>query len=139
MNALAGSVLVVDDDETVRASYLRSLSRTDCDVEAASDGSEALRQMQRHPFDVVMLDLRMPGMHGMSVLKTIKENWPDSEVVVITGDPSVESAKHALKLGAYDYIAKPVGPNEIIRAANRAMTQKKWALHADRPSGTAPN
>src|SRR5215472_6416481 len=103
MNAMAGSVLVVDDDETVRASYLRSLSRTDCDVEVVSNGSEALRQMQSRPFDVVMLDLRMPGMHGMSVLKTIKENWPDSEVVVITGYPSVESAKDALKLGAYDY------------------------------------
>src|SRR6184192_25409 len=115
MKALAGSVLVVDDDEIVRASYLRSLSRTDCDVETVSDGSEALRTMERHPFDVVMLDLRLPGMHGLSVLKAIKQKWPGSEVVVITGYPSVESAKDAVRLGAYDYLVKPIGPNELIR------------------------
>ncbi len=85
--------------------------------------------MEQHPFDVVLLDLRMPGLDGMDVLKTIKQRWPDSEVVVITGYPTIESAKEAVRLGAQNYIAKPVGPAEVVKAANEAWTQKRWAMH----------
>ena len=89
MNTLRRNVLVVDDDEGVRLSYLRSLEGARCDVEAVPDGNEALQAMERNAFDLVMLDLRMPGTDGMTVLRTIKEKWPESEVVVITGDPSI--------------------------------------------------
>jgi DNA-binding NtrC family response regulator len=123
------NVLVVDDDEVVRLSHLRSLKSVSCDAEAVEDGEDALRMMERHPFDVVLLDLRMPGMDGMSVLRAIKQKWPDSEVVVITGYPTIETAKEAVRLGAYDYLAKPVGPVEVINATGGAMTRKKWALH----------
>ncbi|MDP2240815.1 MAG: response regulator [Burkholderiales bacterium] len=123
-------ILVVDDDETVRLSYRRSLASSQCNVELAWDGSEALQAMEQQAFDVVLLDLRMPGMDGMAVLKAIKQKWPDSEVVIITGYPSLESAKEAVRLGAYDYLAKPLGPDDIINAAYGAMTQKKWALHS---------
>jgi DNA-binding NtrC family response regulator len=95
------------------------------------DGSEALQVMAQRPADVVLLDLRMPGMDGMAVLKAIKQRWPETEVVIITGYPNVETAKEAVRLGAYDYLAKPVGPDEVINVANGAMTQKKWALHRD--------
>jgi DNA-binding NtrC family response regulator len=124
-------VLVVDDDEVVRLSHRRSLSGTHCNVEVAPNGTEALQAMEHDPFDVVLLDLRMPGLDGMTVLKTIKEQWPDCEVVVITGYPTLESAKEAIRLGAYGYLAKPVGPDEVINAAHGAMTQKKWALRRD--------
>ena len=124
-------ILVVDDDEVVRRSHLRSLAGANCDVEAVWDGTEALRAMAEHPFDVVLLDLRMPGLDGMAVLKTIKEKWPESEVVIITGYPTIETAKEAVRLGAYDYLAKPVGPDDVINAANGAVMQKKWALHTD--------
>ena len=123
------SILIVDDEEVVRRSHLRSLADTGCHTEAAGDGQEALQVMERHPFDVVLLDLRMPGLDGMDVLKTIKQRWPESEVVVITGYPTIESAKEAVRLGAHDYIAKPVGPDDVIRAANEAWTQKRWAMH----------
>jgi len=123
------SILIVDDEEIVRRSHLRSLAETGCHAEAAGSGHEALRVMEQHPFDVVLLDLRMPGLDGLDVLKTIKQRWPDSEVVVITGYPSIESAKEAVRLGAQNYIAKPVGPEDVIRAANDAWTQKRWALH----------
>lgn len=125
------SILIVDDEEIVRRSHLRSLSGTGCYAEAAADGDEALQSMERRRFDVVLLDLRMPGLDGMDVLKTIKTRWPDSEVVVITGYPTIESAKEAVRLGAYNYIAKPVGPEDLIKAANEAWTQKRWALHRD--------
>jgi len=122
-------ILIVDDDEVVRLSHLRSLTGARYNVEAVWDGIEALRAMEQRPFDVILLDLRMPGMDGMSVLKTIKERWPDSEVVVITGYASVETVKEAVELGAYDYLSKPVAPDEVIHAANGALTRKKWALH----------
>ncbi len=99
-----------------------------CQVAAASDGEEALQTMEQNPFDVVLLDMRMPGQDGLSVLRTIKQKWPESEVVIITGYPTVDSAKEAVRLGAYDYVAKPVGPQDVINAADGAMTRKQWAL-----------
>ena len=125
-------ILVVDDEEVVRLSHIRTLASIHCDVQVVKNGGEALRVMEQRPADVVLLDLRMPGMDGMAVLKTIKQRWPETEVVIITGYPTVETAKEAVRLGAYDYLAKPVGPDEVINVANGAMTQKKWALHRDR-------
>ena len=121
-------VLVVDDDETVRRSYLRSLQSTSCQVAAAKDGEEALQRMEQNPYDVVLLDMRMPGQDGLAVLRTIKQKWPDSEVVIITGYPTVDSAKQAVRLGAFDYVAKPVGPQEVINVTDGAITRKQWAL-----------
>jgi DNA-binding NtrC family response regulator len=133
-------ILVVDDDEAVRWSYLRSLQSVSRNVAAASDGEEALQTMEQNPFDVVLLDMRMPGQDGLSVLRAIKQKWPESEVVIITGYPTVASAKEAVRLGAYDYVAKPVGPQEVINVTNAAVTRKKWALRqvpgeTDAPSG----
>ncbi len=122
-------ILVVDDDEVVRLSHLRSLAGARYNVEAVWNGTEALQAMEQEPFDVILLDLRMPGMDGIAVLKAIKDRWPESEVVVITGYPSLETVREALRLGAHDYLAKPVGPDELIKAANSALTRKKWALH----------
>jgi DNA-binding NtrC family response regulator len=126
-------ILVVDDEEVVRLSYLRTLSGQHCNVDVVADGEDALQKMSLQPFDVVLLDLRMPGMDGMSILKTIKQKWPDSEVIIITGYPAVESAKAAVTLGAYGYLAKPVGPDDVINAANGAMLHKRWALRCDQP------
>ncbi len=125
------SILIVDDEEVVRLSHLRSLVGTNCDAQVADGGNEALRVMEQHPFDVILLDLRMPDRDGMDVLKIIKDRWPDSEVVVITGYPTIESAKEAVRLGAYDYLAKPVGPDDIVKAANDAIIQKRWALRSN--------
>ncbi len=124
-------ILVVDDEEVVRLSHIRTLASMHCNVEVVKNGVEALGVMEQRPADVVLLDLRMPGMDGMAVLKTIKQRWPETEVVIITGYPNIDTAKEAVRLGAYDYLAKPVGPEEVISVANGAMTQKKWAIHRD--------
>ncbi len=128
------TILVVDDEEVVRRSYARALAGEHCSVAMVWNGEEALQVMGQHPFDVVLLDQRMPEMDGMEVLKTIKERWPESEVIMITGYPAVESAKQAVRLGAYDYLAKPVGPDEVINATHGAMLHKKWALRCE-PQG----
>ncbi len=122
-------ILIVDDDETVRLSYRRSLADGPWNVTAAQNGEEALQAMQSDPSDVVLLDLRMPGPDGISVLGTIKRKWPDSEVVVITGYPSLDTAITAVRLGASDYVVKPIGPQEIVDLATTAMARKAWALH----------
>lgn len=132
-------ILIVDDDEVVRRSYLRSLESVSTSVEAACDGNEALQTMERNPFDVVLLDMRMPGRDGMSVLRTIKQKWPESEVVIITGYPTVAGAKEAVRLGAYDYMAKPMGPEEVINVTDGARTRKYWALHRVPEDSNAAN
>lgn len=125
-------VLVVDDEDIVCRSYLRSLAGAQCNVHVAWNGEEALQVLAQQRFDLVLLDLRMPGMNGMEVLKTIKQTWPDTQVLIITGYPNIETAKEAVRLGACGYLAKPVGPVEVINAANDAVMQKRWALHSDR-------
>jgi DNA-binding NtrC family response regulator len=120
-------VLVVDDEPVVRMSYTRSLA-AEFDAHTAPDGDEALREMERQPADVVLLDLRLPGAQGLEVLEAMKRRWPETEVVVITGYPSVDSAKQAVRLGAADYLAKPVGPNEVTSAARNALLRKQWTL-----------
>ena len=125
-------VLVVDDEEVVRESYLRTLSGVRWNVKAALNGREALDIMEGETFDVILLDIRMPEMDGIELLRRIKMRWPESQVVVITGYPSIETAKEAVRLGAYNYLAKPLGPEEIVEATTGAMTQKKWSLQEDR-------
>jgi DNA-binding NtrC family response regulator len=124
-------ILVVDDEEVVRLSYARSLASDHCKVEMVSNGPAALEAMGQHPFDVVLLDLLMPGMNGMAVLSTIKQRWPESEVIIITGYPALETAKEAVTLGAHDYLAKPAGPDDIVNATHSAMMHKQWTLRND--------
>ena len=121
-------VLVVDDEDVVRRSYAAILEETNCEVRGAADGDAGLAAMQAQPYDVVLLDLRMPGIDGMSVLKAMKRRWPDSEIVVITGYPEVDTAKEAMRAGAYDYIGKPADPDRIVAATFGALRRKRWAL-----------
>jgi len=124
-------VLVIDDEEVVRLSHRRILAGERFNVETVLNGVEGLELLERQPVDVVLLDLRMPGLDGISVLRTIKEKWPDIEVVVITGYPSIETAKEAIQLGAYDYLAKPAHPDDIMKVTSGAVMQKKWGMHKE--------
>ena len=123
------NILIVDDEEVVRRSFSRVLDAAHCRTASAVDGEEALCALARERFDVVLLDLRMPGADGIAMLKAIKARWPESEVVVITGYPSIETAKEAVRLGAFDYLAKPLAPDEVIHAARGAVLRKRWAMH----------
>jgi DNA-binding NtrC family response regulator len=124
-------ILVVDDNEVVRLSLLRSLRNASRSVQLADSAAEAVRLLEQERFDVVLLDLRMPGMDGLSFLKILKQRWPECEAIVITGYPTIETAVEALRLGAFNYLAKPVGPDEIVSAANDATIQKQWTLRRE--------
>lgn len=124
-------ILIVDDEEVVRLSYMRILASAHCKVKAVWTWDQVAQAMQDEEFDIVLLDLRFPGMDGMSVLRALKQHCPESEVIVITGYPTLQTAKEAVTLGAYDYLAKPVGPEQVIDAANAAMLHKRWALRND--------
>ena len=123
------NILVVDDDQITRRTYQRFLRATRGDVETVADGEQALLALHRKPFDVVLLDAGVSGPGAMSVLRRIKQGWPASEVIVITGHPTVSAAKEAVRLGAYDYVAKPMAPEQLCNLTNGAMTQKQWTLH----------
>jgi DNA-binding NtrC family response regulator len=125
-------VLVVDDEEIVRLSHMRTLAGRSCSVEAASGADEALEKMQKEPADVVTIDLRMPGLDGLATLKAIKEKWPETEVIIITGYPSVYTAREAVRLGAFDYLAKPVDPDKLLAVANEAMAQRLAPRQAEK-------
>ncbi len=124
-------ILIIDDEEVVRRSFLRILGSANCTAKAVATWPELVTVMEEEPADLVLLDLRMPDMDGMTVLRALKERWPESEVIIITGHPTIETAKQAVALGAYDYLAKPVGPEQVIGASTAAMQHKRWALHSD--------
>jgi len=120
-------ILLVCDDKVVRRHYLESLASISRNVEFVGDGDEALQAIEQQPFDLVMLDIRFPE----TALRAVKQKSPDSEVVVMTSSPNLAGAKEAVRLGAYDYVAKPVGPHEMIDLSRAALTHKSWALHVE--------
>jgi DNA-binding NtrC family response regulator len=124
-------ILIIDDEEVVRRSFLRILGSANCTVTAVGTWPELVGALDGEPADLVLLDLRMPDMDGMAVLQLLKQRWPESEVIIITGYPTIETAKQAVALGAYDYLAKPVGPEQVIDASTAAMQHKRWAMHSE--------
>jgi len=122
------NILVVDDEETMRDSCQQALSQKANIVKVAGDGSTALAMLEKEPFDLVILDLKMPGLSGMEVLKRIKQDDPEVMVVVITGYATIESAVEAMKSGAYDFIPKPFTPDGLRVIVKRALEKRRLSL-----------
>ncbi|MHC1724505.1 MAG: response regulator [Syntrophobacteraceae bacterium] len=104
------NILVVDDEFSVRESLLVWLKKSGYRVAGAGSGKEALAMLDQAPFDIVLLDIKMPGMDGIEVLRLIKANYPRTMVVMMTAYASIESAVDAMKAGAGDYLMKPLRP-----------------------------
>ena len=111
----AGRVLVVDDEEGIRTFVAEALEAAGHDVTQAADGAAALLLAKEEPFDVVITDLRMPGVDGMTLVRTLRTEQPDVEVVVLTAFGDVTTAVAAMKLGALDYLEKPVSSLGALR------------------------
>jgi DNA-binding NtrC family response regulator len=114
------TILVVDDEEPLRRLLKKELTRKGYAVEVASDGAEALRLLQDTVFDVILLDVVMPGVDGISLMKKLREDNTASPIIVLTGKATVETAVEAMKNGAYDYLTKPYKLDELTIVIDRA-------------------
>lgn len=127
-------ILVVDDENAVRASFDRVLSEGGYDVNAVVDGPAALDRVRREPYDLAFVDLRMPGMSGMEVVRSIRSTRPETRIVIVTGYGTEETAREASALGVFECAAKPLGPDDISGLAERALA---WTPVAG-PAASAP-
>ncbi|WP_224984758.1 sigma-54-dependent transcriptional regulator [Geomonas agri] len=118
-------ILVVDDESVIRDGLARILEGDSFTVDAAKNGHAAIEFLQQKQFDLIITDLKMPGMSGFEVLNAVKILQPDTPVIMITGFATVETAVEAMKNGTVDYIVKPFTPEQILEKVHLALEQKK--------------
>ena len=126
-------ILVVDDDPAVRDSCTRVLAECGYEVETAASGKEGLERTQRGYFDCALLDLKMPDMDGMEIVRTARANRANMAVLIVTGYGSVETAAEATRLGVADYVSKPFTPEEISQGWI-ALWREPLVTHSPAPS-----
>ena len=126
----AAHVLIVDDEKSIRISLREFLVADGYAAEAAADAQEALRLLGDHDFDVVVSDIVLPRINGTELLQAIRTAAPRAQVILKTGEPTVDTAAEALRSGAFDYLTKPVSKNAILRAVGNAA--KVTALDDER-------
>ena len=119
------NLLIVDDDDVVRDSLAKWFEEDGYRVETAQDGREALLKLPCQPWDLALIDLRMPGMDGLELNRELHQRDPELIVVIMTGYASVETAVRALKDGAYDYITKPFDPHELDHTIAKALEHRR--------------
>ncbi len=117
-------VLVVDDEADFLETIVKRLKARSIDVTGAESGFKALDLVAARPFDVVILDVKMPGLDGIETLREIKKKWPLLEVIMLTGHASVESGIQGMQLGAFDYVMKPVALDELLEKVRQAYERK---------------
>ncbi|MBI3983254.1 MAG: sigma-54-dependent Fis family transcriptional regulator [Gemmatimonadetes bacterium] len=118
-------ILIVDDELSVRKSLEEWFLEDGFAVETAEDGTAALRKMDVGPFDIAVIDLKMPGMDGITLQKRVREIDPNAAIIILTAYASVQTAVEALKLGAFDYVTKPVDPDELSSTIRNALRQRE--------------
>ncbi len=120
---MSARILVVDDEDLFRQLLVSWLKSENYTVESAADGEEAIKMVQSNTFDVILLDVRMPGVDGIGVLKYVKEHYRGIEVIMLTGYEDIRIAVESMKLGASEFLTKPVdsdGLSARIRSILRA-------------------
>ncbi|NDJ78263.1 MAG: response regulator transcription factor [Chloroflexi bacterium] len=122
-------ILVVDDEGAIRYSISKTLQRVGYQVHAAASGEEALDMMNRQEYDVVLTDIRMPGLTGVELLAKIKERAPDAVVILLTGYASLETAIESLRLGAHDYLVKPSSSQDIRQSVSQGIERARNMKH----------
>ena len=125
MTMAEGKILIADDEEGLRWVLEKGLRQTGYDVTAVEDGASALREAEAGPFDLIFLDVRMPGMDGLTLLGRLRQSCPGALVVIMTAHGSMETAIIAMQRGAYDYITKPFDIDEVLLLAERALAARR--------------
>jgi two-component system response regulator HydG len=123
----APDILLVDDDERLRKAAARVLAADGFQVVSAATGREALELMKHNSADLVICDLRLPDLDGLALLKQTRELLPEAEVVMITGHGSIEKAVEAMRLGAYDFIEKPLDSAALLKTVAKALEKQRLA------------
>ena len=123
------AILVVDDDESLRRVTQVQLQQAGFSVEAAASGKQALEILEGNPVDLVLTDMKMPGMTGLALLRAVQQSQPEMLVIVMTAYGTIETAVEAVKAGAYDYITKPVNQEDLLILLDRALGHR--ALHEE--------
>jgi DNA-binding NtrC family response regulator len=118
------SVLVVDDDDVFRRVLAAELQRLDLDVATAGSGEAALQRVAERPPEIVLLDLRLPGIGGLDVLRAIRERSPATDVIMLTGHGSIDTAIESMRIGAFDFVAKPCPLQELQVRIERALERQ---------------
>lgn len=132
MTGKLAQILIVDDEVNIRTALAKILEKIGYSVRAAESGAEALELLKRCGCDLAIVDLRMARMDGLSLLKAIKEASPDTEVIIMTAYGSIETAVEAMKLGAYDYITKPIDQDRLPILVAKALEKQRLALENKR-------
>ena len=123
---MSARILIVDDEEIVIRSCRRILSDSQLyAVDSTQDGADALRRVDESEYDLLVLDIMMPGMDGLEVLQQVKERHPDVDVIMVTGLSQIQTAVKAMKLGAFDYLSKPFDPDELKHVVDRALERRR--------------
>lgn len=119
------NVLVVDDEEAFAANLSKLLSRRGYNTVTVDNGSAAIQMIGENPFDVVVLDLRMPGLGGIETLREMKKKRPETQVIILTGHGTVDSAMDGIGLGAFDYAIKPIAIKDLQEKIDQAYERKR--------------
>lgn len=127
-----GQILVVDDERGIRTSLSGVLKDEGYEVSVAEDGFQALKMIVRESPDLIFLDIWMPEMDGIETLKGIKQKYPDVAVIMISGHGNIETAVRAIKLGAYDFIEKPLTLEKTVLIAQHALEAQRLAIENKR-------
>ncbi|MDP2703368.1 MAG: sigma-54 dependent transcriptional regulator, partial [Candidatus Rokubacteria bacterium] len=120
-----GRILIADDEDGLRWVLEKGFHGAGYQVTAVKDGTAALREAEAQPFDLILLDIRMPGMDGLTLLGHVRGKRPDAQVVIMTAHGTVETAIQAMQKGAYDYLAKPFDIDEALLLAERALLARR--------------
>jgi DNA-binding NtrC family response regulator len=123
-----GRILVVDDEINIRGALVTLLEKKGYQVRGAGTGEDALEQLETATADLVLTDLKMPGMGGMEFLRRLKQKWPDTEVLVMTAYGSIDTAVEAMRCGAYDYLTKPIDRERFPLAVEKALERHALAV-----------
>lgn len=134
---LKNGILIIDDEKNIRMTLSQALQLFKVPIHTAMNGEEALVKMKAESFDIVLLDLKMPGMNGIEVLEKIRENWPSVKVMIITAHGTMEAAVDAMKLGAVDFIQKPFSVKEIRNMVSQVIKRESLNESALSQYGTA--
>jgi DNA-binding NtrC family response regulator len=124
----AAKILIVDDDPAIRASLERVLTTAGHHVDQSGSGVDAIARLGSDDYALVVLDLRMPRLGGLTVLQHVRNRHPALPVVIMTGFPSIENAKESIQLGAFDFLLKPLDPTRILDVVSRALASAPWKL-----------